>query len=448
MVSEDAAVQATARRITALIEGGAARRARLLLVQLHPADQADVLEELDEDVRRILAETLADGEFAAVLEYLREDTRLELIEELPQERLLTVLDRIEDDLAADIIQNLPEELAQVALSRSDDKLEELVQYEEESAGGRMSADIIQMHDFWTVGRGIEYLRRQPIEVRQQPYLFVIDDYDQLVGTLTPSHLVMYPGQMRLDQIMERDPITVPVDYDQEEAAERMRHYNLLFLPVVDEEGRVRGVLTADDILDIQVEEATEDIYHLGGLTEEERIFRPVRQSIPPRLAWLSFNLATAFVGATIINFFEGTIERVATLAVFMPLVAGMAGNAGLQTLTLVVRSIALGEVEPRDAARVLKHELLIAVVNGLLIGAFVGLIAWLWKESHWLGVIVSTALLLNIANAMIVGVLVQMTLRRLKRDPALASGVIVMVADAFGFLLLLGLATLVITELE
>jgi magnesium transporter len=240
---------------------------------------------------------------------------------------------------------------------------------------------------------------------------------------------------------------VRVDEDQEVAAERMRHYNLVAIPVVDEEARLRGVITADDILDVQVEEATEDIYHLAGLAEEERIFRPVKQAVPPRLGWLLFNLCTAFVGAFVVSVFEGTIERVAVLAVFMPMVAGMAGNAGLQTLTLVVRSIALGEIEPRDATRVLTHEVAVAVINGIAIGCLVGLIAWIWHGSTWLGLIVGAALLANIVNTMLVGAFVPMTLRRLNIDPAFASGVIVTFSDAMGFLLFLGLATLLISRL-
>jgi magnesium transporter len=228
----------------------------------------------------------------------------------------------------------------------------------------------------------------------------------------------------------------------------MRHYNLLALPVVDADERLRGVITADDVLDVQVEEATEDIYRLAGLPEEERIFRPIREAAPPRLAWLMLNLITAFLAAATVSLFEGTIEEVAALAVFMPMVAGMGGNAGIQTITLVVRSIALGEVEVRDAWRVLQHEAIIALIKGAVIGCIVGVLAYVWMGNAWLGLIVGFAMLANIANATLVGVLVPLMLRRFHLDPALASGVIVTTfSDVVGFLVFLGLGALLVDKL-
>jgi magnesium transporter len=239
-----------------------------------------------------------------------------------------------------------------------------------------------------------------------------------------------------------------VDEDQEIAAERMRHYGLLALPVVDDANRLRGIITIDRILEVQVEEATEDILRLAGLDDEERLFRPLREAVPPRLAWLSVNLVTAFLAAATVSLFEGTIERVAALAVFMPIVAGMGGNAGIQTITLVVRSIALGEIDYRDANQVLKHEAVIAVIKGVVIGVATAILAWAWMGSPWLGLVVGLALLANIANATIAGVLVPLGLRRVNADPALASGVIVTTfSDVMGFLVFLGLAALLVDKL-
>jgi magnesium transporter len=199
---------------------------------------------------------------------------------------------------------------------------------------------------------------------------------------------------------------------------------------------------------VQVEEATEDIYRMAGLAEEERLFRPIRQSIPPRLLWLSLNLITAFLAAATVNLFTDTIERVAALAVFMPLIAGMGGNAGIQTITLVVRSIALGEVEARDALAALRHEAMIAVVQGIIMGVASGAIAFLWMGNAWLGLIVGFAMLANIANAALVGVVVPLGLKRLGADPALASGVIVTTfSDVVGFLVFLGLGAILVNEL-
>jgi len=241
---------------------------------------------------------------------------------------------------------------------------------------------------------------------------------------------------------------VQASEDQEIAAERMRHYNLLALPVIDAAGKVRGVITADDVLDVQVQEATEDFNRLVGLPEEERIFRPIREAVPPRLAWLMINLFTALMAAATVSIFEGTIERVAVLAVFMPVVAGMGGNAGIQTITLVVRSIALGEIEPRDAMDVLRHEAIIAFIKGVVMGVVVGVIALVWQGNAWLGLIVAVAMLANIVNATLAGVMVPLVLKRLRLDPALASGVMVTTfSDVVGFFVFLGLGAIFVDQL-
>jgi magnesium transporter len=312
----------------------------------------------------------------------------------------------------------------------------------------MSTEVVALRRYWTVEDAIRFLRQESPDDQHPFYVYVVDEEHHLTGTVSLRALVTAAPETPIAAIMSEDVRSVLVTDDQEAVAQQMRHYNLLALPVVDAEGRLRGVITADDVLDVQVEEATEDIYRMAGLAEEERLFRPIRQSVPPRLAWLSVNLATALVAAVTVSAFEGTIERVAVLAVFMPMVAGMGGNAGLQTLTLVVRSIALGEVEPRDAWRVLRHEAGVALINGLLIGATVGVIALAWKGNGWLALIVGVAILANIANAMLVGVLVPMTLRRLKVDPALASGVISTISDVLGFLVFLGLGALLVTKLS
>jgi magnesium transporter len=421
-----------------------------LLATRHPADQADLLEHLDEGTQNRLLLALPGNQLAEILEYLDDDTRRRLLSQMPPNALAPVLDRVDSDIAADIVKDLEPEHAEavVSLLEEREEVEELLAYPESSAGARMSTDIVALQRDWTVQEAIDFLRDQQPDPEHPFYLYVVDREGVLLGIVNLRNIITARPEMPLTKITSGEVISVRDMDDQEVAAERMRHYNLLALPVVDALDRIVGVITADEVLDVQVEEATEDMYHMAGLTDEERLFRPMRESVPPRLGWLLFNLATAFVGATMVNLFEGTIERVAALAVFMPMVAGMAGNAGLQTLTLVVRSIALGEVETRDAVRVLKRESVIALINGIVLGSLVGLIAWLWKDSAWLGLIVGLALLANIANAMFSGVLVPMTLRRLNKDPALGSGVIVMLSDALGFLFFLGLATLLISELD
>jgi magnesium transporter len=432
-----------------MIENDDLANAVSLLATRHPADQADLIEQLSADARTKLVQALTAEQLAEVLEYLREDLRAPLLAEFTPAELAPVLDQLDEDVQADIVQDLPAEQAEEVMPLLEwrEGVEEVMSYPPESAGGRMSTEYVALHRDWSVQQAIDFLRQQQPSANQPFYLYVVDEDERLLGIVSLRSLITAPPATSIASLMIENVISVRADEDQEAAAERMRHYNLLALPVVDEAGALVGVLTADDVLDVQVEEATEDIYHLAGLAEEERIFRPIREAAPPRLAWLIFNMATAFVAATTVNLFEGTIADVATLAVFMPLVAGMAGNAGLQTLTLVVRSIALGEVEARDAVRVLRHEAVLALINGIVIGLMVAAIAWLWKGSSWLGFIVGVSILVNIANAMFAGVVIPMMLKRINKDPALASGVIVMVADALGLLVFLGLATLLLSEL-
>lgn len=421
-----------------------------VLTNRHPADQADLIEELDDEVRRRIVSVLSPEEIASVLEYLDADLRYDLLSNLTPEVVASILDRVDDDIAADILQELEEDqVAQVLpLLRERDTVEELLEYAEDSVGARMSPDFVALHEGWTVDEAINYLRQLRPSSDSPFYVYAVDDDHRLAGVINLRDLIVSPPDRRIEEIMRPDTISVPVTFDQEAAAERMRHYNLVALPVVDAGGHLIGVLTADDVLDVQVEEATEDIFRMAGLAEEERIFRPIPEAVPPRLGWLMVNLVTAFIAATTVAAFEGTIEQVAALAIFMPMVAGMGGNAGIQTITLVVRSLALGEVEIKDAARVLKHEFIIAVIKGLIIGLIVGTVAYIWRDNAWLGLIVGFAMLANIINATLIGVVVPMGLKLFRADPALASGIFVtMLSDVMGFLFFLGTATILIDRL-
>lgn len=426
-------------------------RAVELLGDNHPADQADLIEQLEEGHRTRVLEALSHDHLAEVIEYLDEDLRADLLAGLPAESIAPLLDRVDDDIAADIVQDMEPGQADEVVQLLEDReaIEEILGYAEESAGGRMSREVVALRRQWTVEDAISFLRQQAPDDQHPFYLYVVDEGHHLTGTVSLRSLVVAAPETPIAAIMSDEVRSVLVTDDQEFVAEQFRHYNLLALPVVDAEGHLRGVITADDVLDVQVEEATEDIYRMAGLAEEERLFRPIREAAPPRLAWLSLNLITAFLAAATVSFFEGTIERVAALAVFMPLVAGMGGNAGIQTITLVVRSIALGEVEVKDAVRVLRHEATIALIKGVFIGCLAGVFAWIWKGNPWLGLIVGVALLANIANATLVGVLVPLAFKKMKADPALASGVIVTTfSDVVGFFVFLGLGALLVTRLS
>lgn len=422
-----------------------------LLMTRHPADQADLIEQLSAADQELLVELLSEEQLADVLEFLGEDARRRLLREWTPAELAPVLDQVDEDVAADIVQELEPEQARevVILLEERDSVSELLSYPEESAGGRMSSDFVALRRNWTIEEAINFLRSEQPDTSHAFYLYTVDEEQRLQGVVSLRSVVTAAPETPVAAVTTEAVISVGAHEDQEVAAERMRHYNLLALPVIDADGRLVGVISADDVLDVQVEEATEDMFRMVGLAEEERLFRPIRESAPPRIAWLMLNLATAVLAASTVNFFEGTIEKVAALAVFMPIVAGMGGNAGIQTITLVVRSIAIGEVDVRDAAEILRHEAIIAAIKGVLIGLVVGLLAWVWKGNGWLGVIVGVSMLANIANATLVGVLVPLGLKRLKADPALASGVIVTTfSDVVGFLVFLGLATVFVSRLS
>jgi len=444
-------MEALRDQLRRLVEEGSLERAVALLAEEHPADQADLIYELENEDAENLIRALPADHLAEVLEFLDEDLRAEALADLPANVIAPVLDQLDEDVAADIVQDLePEHAGEIVQLLEDrESVQELLSYPEESAGGRMSTEVVALRRTWTVEEAIQFLRRESPDDHHPFYLYVVDEEHRLIGTVSLRALVTAAPETPIAAIMsDQALLSVRVDEDQEVAAERMRHYNLLALPVVDASGSLRGVITADDVLDVQQEEATEDMYRLAGLPEEERIFRPIRDAVPPRLAWLSLNLITAFLAAATVSVFEGTIERVAALAVFMPMIAGMGGNAGIQTITLVVRSIALGEIETRDAMEVLRHEVIIALIKGVFIGIIVGAIAFAWMGNYWFGIIVGVAMLANIVNATLVGVMVPLALKRLRADPALASGVIVTTfSDVVGFLVFLGLGALLVTKL-
>jgi magnesium transporter len=318
----------------------------------------------------------------------------------------------------------------------------LLAHPDESAGGRMTRGYIALRADMTVDEAINYLRLVKPNTEEAYYLYVVDAADRLEGVVSLRHLVVAPPRTPVSEVMSRDVVAVRAGTDQEECARLIRRYNLLALPVVDEGDHLVGVTTIDDLLDVATEEATEDMYRMVGMAETESFYRPVPSSIRRRLPWLFVNLLTALAAASVVSFFEGTISRFAALAVFMPVVAGMGGNAGIQTLTLTVRGLALGEVSAADAVWVILRELAVASANGLAIGVAVGLTAYVWEGNVYLSLVLGAAMMLNMLAAALAGVLVPLGLKVAGADPALASGVFVTtVTDILGFLFFLGLAT-------
>jgi magnesium transporter len=421
-----------------------------LVTSLHPADLIDLVLSLEEDDRRVLLDQLPTDVVAQLFEFVEDDDLRDLIRGVGVEDLPAVLEEVEDDVAADVIQQLDPEDAIETLAALDraDEVADLMQYGIESAGGIMRRGFVALNEAITVGQAIDYLRvlRPPSE--KAYYLYVVDDEARLRGTVSIRDLIVSSPRTALAEITNQDVHAVTTETDQEEAARLLQRYNLLAVPVVDAEGRLEGVSTADDLIDVLQEEATEDMYRLAGIHEEETILSPVGQSLRRRIPWLIVNLMTAFAVAAIITPFEGTISKAAMLAVFMPIIAGHSGNTGTQVATLVVRGIALNQVSGRDIRLIIRKEVAFGLVHGLLAGSLATALALILSANPWLGAVVFTALLLNVVVAGLVGSAVPLVLRRVGADPAVSSIWLTTFTDMFGFLLLLGLGTVLVDKLS
>lgn len=416
-----------------------------LLAALHPADSADVLEEFQPDQQRAVFAEFETEDAAEVLAYLDADDQADVLSDWTPGEISDVLDDMAPDDAADVLGEMSAAQASAVLAGMEDaaSVQELLRYNEESAGGLMTPNIINLRADATIGQALALLRHaQPIEDLSY-YLYVTDAASHLVGVVSLRQLVTADLTTQLSQIMNPEVISVSVDADQEEAARVLSRYGLLSVPTVDMQGRLVGAITADDVIDVLQEEATEDIYRLANLDAEEDVNDSVWESSRRRIMWLFINLPTAVFAGFVVSQFTNIIQLVPILAAFVPIIAGQGGNAGIQTLTLIVRSLALGEITLRDSWRTLSHELLIGLLNGIIFGLAIGLIGLLWQQNFMIGVVVGLAMMLTLIGAAISGTVVPLGLRLFNIDPALASGVIVTtVTDVTGNICLLGLATL------
>jgi magnesium transporter len=437
-------------QIRELIDEGDWDSVLTALSSLHPADQAEVVADLAPDQRSRVISALPREQLAALLGYLPPDDRSRLAADVVPWTMGPLLDMVEPDVAADVLHALPpEQVPRVLQSmRSGPSVARLLRHPDESAGGRMTPGLVALQEYMTVSQAMAFLRRLRPDPEAVYYLYVVDAAHRLTGVVSLRQLVIAGPDARIGQIMTREVITVPVGTDQEECARLIQRYNLVALPVVDEQGKLAGVVTVDDLFDVVAEEATEDMFRMVGLPETESLFRPITASAPSRFVWLLVNLPTALLAAFVVSLFEPTIAKVAALAIFMPIIAGMGGNAGMQTVTMVVRAMALGDLAPREAWPILRRELAVGLALGLGIGLTVGLVAMGWRASPLLGLIAGSAMLINLLAAAGAGVLVPLTLRMLRLDPALASSILVTtVTDVTGFLSFLGLATIVVDRL-
>ena len=415
---------------------------------LHPADTAELLNVLEEpEVKYKVFGFLAAPQAAEVLSLVSAHTKDDLVERLSDDGLGDLVEYLDSDDATDLLASLSARRAKAVLDEVpqdlSDEVTQLLRYPEDTAGGIMQVEYMAVSQGTRIDQAIEMIRSRSDAIPDIHSVFIVSHTNRLVGVLPLRKFILARPTDRVEAVMDQQVISVRADLDQEQVAQMFKKYDLISLPVVDSEGRLLGRITVDDVVDVMEEEATEDIYKLAGLDEEEEVLDSPWQSIRLRLPWLALNLVTTTLSALVIAFFEGTIQQIAIAAAFMTIVAAQGGNAGVQTLTVIVRGIALGEVPLTQTRRVLVKELTIALGNGLALGCAAGLVAYLWKGEATLGVVLALALLANLIIAAFVGSMVPLTLRRLGVDPAVASNVFVTACtDIFGFLSFLGILTL------
>ncbi len=419
------------------------------LSELHSSELAQLLIDCKDDSRRLqLFSHISEKQGGEVILELPESLQEELLSALHPHHIGAVVEHLDSDDAADILQVVDKEIATEIIERlePDDRreMQSLLGHDEESAGGLMQVELFKVRGDWTVEKVLNVLRRWGEEIENLNYVYVINDDDVLQGVVPLHALLFCETETPIAEMIRKDFPRVHAGEDQEEVAHLFEKYDVLAMPVVDEDGKLVGRITADDILDVLQEEATEDMYRLAALSGNDDLSDPVGRTAWRRGIWLAVNLGTAFLASYVIAQFEATLAQIVALAILMPIVASMGGIAGTQTLTVIVRGIALGRVTFETSRRALQKEVLVSMVTGLSFALLVGVIASFWFPDLGLklGLIIAAAMLVNLVAAGLAGALIPLTLQRINIDPALASGTILTtVTDVVGFLTFLGLAT-------
>ncbi|MFQ5618813.1 MAG: magnesium transporter [Rhodospirillales bacterium] len=438
--------------VEALAAGDGAR-VKDLIAPLHYADVADLLEHLSAEERHALIDVIRDDFDAEILSELDETVRDEIIEQLGIADVAAAVAELESDDAVQIIEELDEAEQQKVLEAipagERTLIEEGLAYPEDSAGRLMQRELVTVPTFWNVGQTIDFMRQSAdLEEDALPSvfydIFVVDPAHKPVGAVPLSRLLRTRRPVPVSEIMDAEMKLIPVDTDQEDVAFLFRQRDLVSAPVVDDGGRLVGAITIDDVVDVIHEELEEDIMRMGGVREDD-LYSAAVDTTRSRFSWLVVNLATAVLASLVIGLFEATIEQIVALAVLMPIVASMGGNAGTQTMTVAVRALAMKELNPTNAFRVIGKELLVGGFNGILFAALTGGVAWFWFESPALGVVIALAMIINMVVAGLAGTTIPLVLERAGVDPAVASGVVLTtITDVVGFFGFLGLAALIL----
>ena len=442
----------TARQLRLLsdaLDSGRLGPVRRMVNTLAPAEIGNLLESLPPDKRMVVWGLVDPGDDGEVLVHVGDEVRESLIADMDQDELVAAVEDLDIDDLADLVEDLPGAVIDQLLRSMDrdnrERLEQVLSYPEDTAGRLMNPDVVTVRADTTVDVVLRFLRLRGELPEHTDHLYVVNRRHQLLGWVALQDLVTRDPGSPVNKLIDDELTAIHVGESAESVARQFSDHDWVSAPVVDEGNVLLGRITIDDVVDIIREQAEHQALGAAGLDEDEDLFSPVRRAVRGRIVWLGVNLATAFMAAAVIGRFEATIEQIVALAVLMPIVAGIGGNAGMQVLTLMVRGLALGQVGASNASVLLWKELRVALINGLLIGGFVGLVAFAWFQDWLLGVVIAAALVINFACAALAGVLVPLAMKRADIDPAVAGGVVVTaVTDVVGFFSFLGLATVIL----
>lgn len=433
--------------IIRLLMSGVPDNIQKLIDETHPADVLEAVQE-ECDGNYLYLMSLPDDFLADVIDEADDDDKYDILKVMDPQRTRSVLNRMSVDEIADLIQELEDDNKEAVIKsllrgRTKTDVAKLLKYDEDTAGGIMTTQFIAIYASNTVMRALNYLKTE-VDAETSYYMYVVDKQTyKLLGVVSLRDLVMQPFDKLISEIMNSNVISVNAKMDQEDVADLFSKYGFPALPVVDDDGKMIGLVTVDDVIDVINEEATEDIHRMGGINREEKIDGSVIDSVKSRLPWLIVNLVTAILASCVIARFDKTIEQIVALSAVMTIISGMGGNAGTQSLTMVVRALSLNEIDKDNARQILLKEVAGGFLNGLVIGLLVAGIAMFYSFNPWFGLIAGIAMVLNMVCAALAGFVIPVILEKLHIDPAIASSVFVTtVTDCMGFFLFLGLATI------
>lgn len=438
--------QSHLEELNAALSSGEFLPIRRMLNSLPPADVAHLLESTPPKIRAILWQLIDLETEGDILQYLNDEVQAQFLKEMDAEEVAAIAENLEADDLVDILQQLPDRVIQEVLSSMDhqdrQRVEHILAYDEDTAGGLMNTDTITVRPNITLDVTLRYLRRHENLPEMTDHLIVVSRSDEYIGILPLRRILVSDPSVTVREVMSTDMDAIPASMSDTEVAKLFERHDWVSAPVVDSAGRLVGRITIDDVVDVIRENADHSLLSMAGLDEDEDTFAPVMKAAPRRAMWLGINLITAFIASAVINLFEGTIDKVVALAVLMPIVASMGGVAGTQTLTVVIRGMALGHISKNNSRWLINREVMVGAINGLIWAVVVAIAATLWFDDRTIGFIIAAAMIINLITAALAGALLPMILQKLKIDPALAGGVaLTTVTDVIGFMSFLGLAT-------